>query len=135
VAQELWAASPIQGLPHAGVGHWVLQQDDASSTLECFMDGTPLGTSVQTNSADTGTVQIFKFATGAFTTRHTSFVHYGSKLTSAQQLILSKALYNFLTAMNVRPLAFLPERTQARRMWRRSNKYRWAMATTSMFRP
>jgi hypothetical protein len=87
------------------VGHWVLQQNDTSAQLEAFLDGTSLGTSTQTHSAASGTVQIFKTAGGSFTTRQTAFIHYGSKLTSAQQLTLSKALYNFLTALDVRPKA------------------------------
>ena len=87
------------------VGHWVLQQNNTSAELEAFLDGTSLGTSTQTHSADSGTVQIFNAAGGSFTTRQTAFVHYGSKLTSAQQLTLSKALYNFLTALDVRPKA------------------------------
>ncbi|WP_439392930.1 hypothetical protein ACRQ5Q_27065 [Bradyrhizobium sp. PMVTL-01] len=87
------------------VGHWVLQQNDISAQLEAFLDGSSLGTSTQTHSAGSGTVQIFKTADGSFTTRQTAFVHYGSKLTSAQQLALSKALYKFLTALDVRPKA------------------------------
>ena len=87
------------------VGHWVLQQNNTSAQLEAFLDGTSLGTSTQTHSADTGTVQIFKTAGGSFTTRQTAFVHYGSKLTSAQQLTLSEALYSFLTALDLRPKA------------------------------
>jgi hypothetical protein len=90
------------------VGHFVLQQEDTSSTLEAFLDGSSLGTQVQTNSADSGTVQIFKSSGGTFTTRQTSFVHYGSKLTAAQHLVLSKALYTFLTTMGIRPLAGTP---------------------------
>ncbi len=84
------------------VGHFVLQQNTTTS-LEMFLDGVSTGTSTQTNSADTGTVQLFKTAGGAFTTRKTGFVHYGSKLTAAQQLAFSKALYKFLTTMDVRP--------------------------------
>lgn len=87
------------------VGHWVLQQNNTTVELEAFLDGSSLGTSIQTHSADIGTVQIFKTAGGSFASRQTAFVHYGSKLTSAQQLTLSKALYSFLTALDVRPKA------------------------------
>jgi hypothetical protein len=86
------------------VGHWVIQQN-STTVLEAFLDGASLGASTQTNSVDIGTVQIFKSSGGSFTSRKTSFVHYGSKLTSAQQLALSKALYTFLATMSVKPLA------------------------------
>lgn len=86
------------------VGHWVIQQGTATQ-LQLFIDGTSFGVSSQTNAADSGTVQLFKSSAGAFTSRQTSFVHYGSSLTSAQQLTLSKALYTFLTTMTVKPMA------------------------------
>ncbi|WP_036048645.1 heparin lyase I family protein [Bradyrhizobium sp. Tv2a-2] len=87
------------------VGHWVLQQEDTSSTLEAFLDGASLGTQVKTHSADSGTVQLFKSSGGSFTSRQTALVHYGSKLTGPQQLALSQALYTFLAAVGVKPLA------------------------------
>ncbi|WP_156928021.1 hypothetical protein [Bradyrhizobium sp. Tv2a-2] len=87
------------------VGHWVLQQEDTSSTLEAFLDGASLGTQVQTHGVDSGTVQIFKSPGGSYTTRQTAIVHYGSKLTAPQQLALSQALYTFLAAVGVKPLA------------------------------
>jgi hypothetical protein len=89
----------------SSVGHFVLQQNDNSAQLQGFLDGTLIGTSTQTHSTDTGTVQIFKNSAGAFTSRQTAFVHYGSKLTAPQQLILSKVLYNFLTAIGIKPKA------------------------------
>jgi hypothetical protein len=86
------------------VGHFVLQQN-TTTQLEAYLDGTSLGTSTQTHSADTGTVQIFKNSASAFTSRQTAFVHYGSKLTAPQHLTLSKVLYTFLTTVAVRPEA------------------------------
>lgn len=87
------------------VGHWVIQQESTASVLEAFLDGASLGTSTQTYSVDSGTVQLLKSSTGTFTNRHISFVHYGSKLTSSQQLTLSQALYTFLASQGVKPLA------------------------------
>lgn len=86
-------------------GHWVLQQNDTTAQLQMFLDGKSLGTSTQTHSAGSGTVQLLKSGGGSFTTRQTAFAHYGSKLTIAQQLALSKALYTFLAAVDVRPIA------------------------------
>jgi hypothetical protein len=88
-------------------GHWVTQQNSATQ-LEMYLDGKTLGTSSQTNSADTGAVQIFKSAGNSYTTRQTAFVHYGSKLTAPQHLALSKALYVFLATLDVRPMFGLP---------------------------
>jgi hypothetical protein len=81
-----------------------VQQEDTTAKLEAFLDGTSLGTSVQTHSAGSGTVTIFK-AGLQFTSRQTSFVHYGSKLTAGQHVALSKALYTFQTTIGVRPKA------------------------------
>jgi hypothetical protein len=39
----------------------------------------------------------------SYTTRQVAFVHYGAKLTAQNHLDLSKALYTFLAAMDIRP--------------------------------
>lgn len=85
------------------VGHFVLQQNNTTAQLQFFLDGSSIGTSTQTHSADSGTVQLLRTISGAYTTRQVAFVHYGSALTASQQLAFSKALYNFLAILNVRP--------------------------------
>jgi hypothetical protein len=85
------------------VGHWAIQQNDTTAQIQVFLDGSSIGTGTATHSASVGTVQILKSAPGHFTSRQLAFVHYGSKLTARQQLDFSKALYSFLTAMDVRP--------------------------------
>lgn len=101
-------AASFSSLWGSTVGHWVIQQNDTTAQLQAFVDGSSLGTSAQTHSADSGAVQLFRSASGSFTTRQVAFVHYGSKLTAPQQLALSKALYTFLTAIGVRPMAGTP---------------------------
>jgi hypothetical protein len=83
------------------VGHFVLQQN-TTTQLEVYLDGTSYGTSTQTHSAHSGTVQILGNGS-TYTNRQVAFVHYGAKLTAQQHLDLSKALYTFLTTMDVRP--------------------------------
>jgi len=85
------------------VGHWAIQQNDTTAELQVFLDGSSIGTGTATHSASVGAVQILKSASGHFTSRQVAFVHYGSKLTAQQQLDFSKALYAFLTAIDVRP--------------------------------
>jgi hypothetical protein len=83
------------------VGHFVVQQN-TTTQLEMYLDGTSYGTSSQTHSADSGTISILGNGT-LFTNRKMAFVHYGAKLTATQHLNLAKALYTFLTTMDVRP--------------------------------
>jgi hypothetical protein len=85
------------------VGHWTVQQNDTTAQIQVFLDGSSIGIGTATHSAGAGTVQILKSGHGHFTSRQVAFVHYGSKLTAQQQLDFSKALYSFLTAMDVRP--------------------------------